>query len=412
LVYYECQNNQKRIIAHIDMNAFFASVEQYDNPKLRNKALLITNGQFGTTVITCSYEARRYGIKTGMSVIEAKQRCPGSITLASRARRYQEIATAIWLRLMEHVTPDLEVASIDEAYLDFSYCRHLYANYKDMIGAIQSCMSELYPLPYSIGISSTKKIAKYAAGFRKPNGITVIPPQHVKKWLAPIKLSELCGVGVQTAKTLAKDGLIYCYQVQALPISVLTRKLGVVGKWIWLCCQGIEFEPIVVKQPEPVSLSHSKVLPPSTYDIEQVWSVFQVLCAKIGQRLRMMQCRATCIFIRVKTAQRHYFERKIQIKDGIQDEYRLFAMLRSQFRWPYGLAIRHVHIGAWELIPANQQSFIQLKHNHNLLAVQDEIEKKYGKGAIRPMRMIKTNLGAFQSITPRWRIESDKNTQT
>lgn len=163
-----------------DMDAFFASIEQLDNLKLRSKPVAVTNRLQGSCIITCSYEARAYGIKTGMRFHDARQVCPQLIRCSSRPKRYAEVSGRI-MKALEDITPDVEVFSVDEAFLEVTHCQKLHGNPIKMGKMAKEKVWQASHLTCSIGVSGDKTTAKYAAKLNKPNSFTVIKPWNAKE---------------------------------------------------------------------------------------------------------------------------------------------------------------------------------------------------------------------------------------
>jgi len=230
-----------KMIALVDMNAFFASVEQLDHPGWRGRPVAITNGKIGTGIITCSYEARAYGIRTGMRLAEAREICPQLIQSPARPYRYADISRAI-MHALEAITPDLEVFSIDEAFLDLSHCQRLYHYDPWHIGKkIKQVVFDNSGLLCSVGVSGDRSTAKWAAKQQKPNGLTVIKPELAGDALADIAVTELAGINKGIGRFLAQYGVFLCADMKKIPISVLAQRFGNPGRRIWLMAQGRSF---------------------------------------------------------------------------------------------------------------------------------------------------------------------------
>jgi len=226
------------MIALVDMNAFFASIEQLDRPEWRGRPVAITNGKIGTGIITCSYEARAYGVRTGMRLPEAQKICPQLIRSAARPYRYAEVSRSI-MSSLEVITPDLEIFSVDEAFLDLSHCQRLYHYDPWAIGKrIKQVVFESSGLLCSVGLSGDRSTAKWAAKQQKPNGLTVIKPELAGKALADIAVTELSGINKGIGRFLAQYGVFCCADMKKIPISVLARRFGNPGRRIWLMAQG------------------------------------------------------------------------------------------------------------------------------------------------------------------------------
>lgn len=218
-----------RAIIHVDMNAFFASVEQRDFPELRGKPVGVTNGAVGTTLITCSYEARAAGVKTGMRIYEARKLCPGLIQRPARPKVYVGIATRI-MHVLQEISPDVQVFSVDEAFLDVTHCQRLYGDPERIAHMVRQRVHDISGgLPCSIGVAGTKSTAKVASDLKKPNGLTVIPPWKAREYLNDIPMRKICGLGPNIAEFLSLHGAHTCGDVARLPMTVLARRFGVTG---------------------------------------------------------------------------------------------------------------------------------------------------------------------------------------
>lgn len=192
-----------RAIIHVDMNAFFASVEQRDFPELRGKPVGVTNGEVGTTLITCSYEARAFGVKTGMRVYEARRLCPGLIQRPARPKVYAAVSTRIMHALVD-ISPDMEVFSVDEAFLDVTHCQRLHGSPEHIAQLARRRIHDISGgLPCSIGVAGNKSTAKIASDLKKPNGLTLIPPWEARERLDGIPMEKLCGLGPHIAEFLS-----------------------------------------------------------------------------------------------------------------------------------------------------------------------------------------------------------------
>lgn len=295
-----CPLYWQRAIILIDMNAFFASIEQLDYPELREKPVVVTNGTEGTCIITSSYEARAYGIKTGMRLKEAKRLCPKIIQRASRPERYTEISRKI-MRHLINITPDIEIFSVDEAFLDVTYCQMLYGNPVRIGRMAQKLVYDVSQLSCSIGISGDKTTAKYAAKLNKPNGFTVIPPWESKQQLNNVPVTELCGIAQGIGNFLAKYGVHTCGQIEKLPIGILTKRFGPLGQRIWYMCQGSDPDPVHTRIAPPKSMGHGKVMPPDTTLPSVIFTYLRHMCEKLATRLRKHHMKAQHFFVGLRS---------------------------------------------------------------------------------------------------------------
>jgi len=275
----------QRAIILVDMNAFFAAIEQHDRPELRGRPLAITNGEQGTCIITCSYEARAYGIKTGMRLKDARQLCPPLIQLPSRPKRYAQ-ASQLIMQALENITPDIEVFSVDEAFLDITRCQRLHGTPEQIGLLVKQKVFEASGLLCSIGISGDKTTAKFAAKLNKPNGFTIIPPWEAKQRLQYVRVTDLCGIGEGIGKFLARYSVYTCGDMEKLPIGILAKRFGNLGRRIWYMCQGADPDPLHVTNKAPQSMGHGKVMPPNTRDKDILLTYLLHMCEKLAARLR------------------------------------------------------------------------------------------------------------------------------
>ncbi len=163
----------KKIFIHVDMNAFFASIEQRDYPDLIGKPVAVTNGKHGSCIITSSYEARAFGIKTGMKIRDGRKICPYLVQRPSRPKIYADTSTKI-MNILQNITPDIQIYSVDEAFLELTHCMKIYKEISHVVYKIKDLIYQNVNLKCSIGVSFSKSLAKYASKINKPDGITYI----------------------------------------------------------------------------------------------------------------------------------------------------------------------------------------------------------------------------------------------
>lgn len=215
-----------RKIIHIDMDAFFASVEQRDNPTLRGKPLIVGGDPNGRGVVAAaSYEARQYGIRSAMSCSEARRRCPHAIFVRPRFDAYRAVSQQIQA-LMHAITPLVEPLSLDEAYLDVSDVWHIHGSATAIAQKLRQDIYTTTGLTASAGVSSTKMLAKIASDINKPNGITIIPPEHAQALIDSLPIERFHGIGRASSQRLHEIGVHNGRQLRLTPLETLVALFG------------------------------------------------------------------------------------------------------------------------------------------------------------------------------------------
>ena len=217
-----------KIVVHADMDAFYAAVEQLDDPSLRGRPVLVGPPSHRGVVLTASYEARPYGVGSAMPMAEARRRCPHALVVPPRFERYEEISARI-MHVFGDFSPAVEPLSLDEAFLDMSGAQHLFGPPEVMGRKLKDAVLQATGLQVSVGISATKYVAKVASAHGKPDGLTVVPPEHAVAWLAPLPVDWLWGVGVKTAPKLHALGFMTIGDIAACDVRELSLRLGSAG---------------------------------------------------------------------------------------------------------------------------------------------------------------------------------------
>src|SRR3990167_9301796 len=380
-----------RAIILIDMNAFFASVEQLDHPEWRGRALAVTNGKQGTCIITSSYEARSFGIKTGMRLKEAKGLCRNLIQVPARPERYVEISRSI-MDALAGLTPDIEVFSVDEAFLDVTNCQLLHGTPENIGLMAKELVFKVSGLLCSVGVSSDKTTAKFAAKLEKPDGFVVIPPWEAKERLRYVNVTEISGIKSGIGGFLKKHGATKCGEVEKIPISILGKRFGNLGKRIWYMCQGADPDPVHTIVANPKSMGHGKVMPPNTRDETIVETFLMHMCEKLGARLRHNKFRAQHFFAGLLNHDVGWFGSKGKSIQPINDSKEIFqlASFLIQQHWN-GEPVSQIQVTA--LDPSDEgiqiDFFTQVDEKRELLySALDEINDRFGEFTIAPAPML------------------------
>lgn len=276
-------DNHRLSIIHLDLDAFFASVEQRDNPAYRGKPLIVggISGGKGNSnrgvVCAASYESRKYGVHAGMPIWEARQKCPQGIFIPSQMNKYSE-ASKKFFQICSTYTPLIEPLSIDELFLDVSGCESLFGSSEIIGRKIKKRVHQELGIKVSVGIAENKFLAKIATNLGKPDGFYIIPSKDIQKILYPLPVSSLWGIGKKTEELLKKSGIYLVEQLARMPDSILENLLGKNGKKIKLLAQGIDESPVT---PPSKAKSIGKETTFSTNITEKVVLVKELL--KISQ---------------------------------------------------------------------------------------------------------------------------------
>lgn len=401
-----------RAIILVDMNAFFASIEQLDNPEWRARPVAVTNGERGTCIITSSYEARAYGVKTGMRLTDARKLCPTLIQCPARPQRYSAVSRNI-MKALTTITPDVEVFSVDEAFLDVTACQSLLGSPVRVGHLVKQCVYEASGVHCSIGISGDKTTAKFAAKLQKPNGFSVIPPWDAAERLRDVPVTELCGIAKGIGSYLAKYGVRTCGDMKNLPISVLSKRFGNPGRRIWFMCQGLDPEPLQKVVPPAKSMGHGKVMPPKTRDRNTILIYLLHMAEKLASRLRHNDMEAQRFFIGLRNRELGWIGGKTQLIYPTSDGYVIYqaaeAMMAAQW---HGEGVDQVQITALDPRQANQQLdlFIDVgEQRQQVNNAIDAINARFGEFCIAPARLL--NRSSMPNvIAPAWKPEGHRQT--
>ena len=292
-----------RTILHIDMNAFFASVEQANNPELRGRPIAVVGGHGRTVITTSSYEARARGVKTGMAIWEAKRACPELLIVVGDNKKYTHTSTRI-NGIFRDYTPEVEAFSIDESWLDVTHSLTIFGSAENIAYLIKARIKHLFGITCSIGIAPNKLLAKLASDMQKPDGLTVITPENVSRILEQMPIKELCGIGKKMQRHLNLMSIYTCGELGRCEESRLTRKFGIIGKRLKEMGQGIDNTPVVQfgKEDDVKSVGHSRTLERDIDDPAEIRRFLLQLSEMVGSRARRYNVSGRTIHLYVRYA--------------------------------------------------------------------------------------------------------------
>lgn len=364
-------------ILHVDLDAFFASIEQRRNPQYRGKPVIVGGLGSRGVVSTCSYEARRYGIHSAMPMAQARRLCPGGIFLPSDMDYYQEVSAQIHT-LFYDFTPVVEHLSIDEAFLDMTGCEHFYEQLQDMGSAVKAKITSKVGLTASVGIAPNMFLAKLASDLKKPDGLVIINESNMQTMLDPLPVSRIWGVGTQTQKQLRRYGIQTIKDVRTRTPQFLEQILGNGGLLIWELANGIDHRT-VTPDSEAKSIGHETTFPTDISDIADVKRVLANHAAAIGRRLRAKSLSAQTITLKARYSDFHTVTRSITKDYTFQDDDTIYYEACDLLdKLPRGNSpFRLLGISVSRLTPQQQASLFNTQAKYKLSCALDRLTDKY-----------------------------------
>ena len=286
-----------RRIMHVDMDAFYASVEQVDNPKLKGRPVIVGGGVRGV-VSAASYEARRHGVRSAMPMFQARKLCPAGVFLPVRMARYREVSRRI-MGILDDFSPLVERVSIDEAFVDFTGTGSLHGSVAEGAGAVKRAVLCGTSLTCSVGVAPNKFLAKIASEMNKPDGLTIIESEDVTGYLRGLPIDRVPGIGVKTAKAFKELGVVFASDILRFPLSFWVKRLGKHGFAIYEKAQGIDLSPVVPLS-EPKSVSAEDTFRQDTDDVYELERWLLVQSESVGRDLRKDGYRGRTVTVKVK----------------------------------------------------------------------------------------------------------------
>lgn len=287
-----------RIILHLDMDAFFASVEQVDQPELQGKPVIVGGISDRGVVSTASYEARRFGVHSAMSMAVARKLCPHAVFLSGRHRRYGQISRQI-MHTLHRYSPVVEKASIDEAYMDLTGTERLLGPAPQVALEIKKQILSEHGLTCSIGLAPNKFLAKIASDLDKPDGLRVIPPDTVSEFMASLPVTSLPGVGAKTVARLKELGITLCAHISQYSPEFWEAKWGQRGRALYTLAQGIDHSSLVPRRTAK-SCGAEDTFAKDTADRETIKAWLLQQSEEVGRALRRIKCQGRTVTLKIK----------------------------------------------------------------------------------------------------------------
>ncbi|MFO7447323.1 MAG: DNA polymerase IV [Ignavibacteriaceae bacterium] len=375
-----------KTIFHLDMDAFFVSVERILNPSLKGKPVIVGGDPHGRGVVAaCSYETRKFGIHSAMPIRKAYSLCPQAIYLHGHHSEYSRYSKAV-RRILEKYAPVLEQASIDEFYMDFSGCERIYGAYDIFAKKLQSEINSSLSLPCSIGIAGNKTVAKIGSDHNKPNGITYVPPGGEKVFLAPLPVQVIPGVGKVTLKELNQRGIYFIKDIAALPKDYFASAFGKYGTDLWERANGHGTEYLTTEH-EQKSISHETTFLNDVLSVKKIEETIFTLSAKLSQSLKENNWTASTITFKLRYSDFNTLT-KARSTRQTDDPAVIFNTVKELFHKSYTrrVAIRLVGIRLTNFSVKSEQQFlfddIYTKRSRVLDAI-NKLRAKYGYESVQ-----------------------------
>ena len=403
-----------RTIMHIDMNAFFASVEQQANPDLRGKAIAVIGSHGRTVITTASYEARKFGVKTGMAKWEAVKACPQLIFVVGDNRKYTHTSSKI-IEMMKDYTPLVEVFSIDEAWLDLTHSLKLFGSGERIAYLLKARIKQSFGITCSIGIAPNKLLAKLASDMKKPDGLTIIKPDEVARVLETIPANDLCGIGKKMERHLALLSIKTCGQLGRANEDMLTRKFGIMGKRYKEWGQGIDHSPVVHQEEEDEvkSVGHSMTLRRDVDTKEDILKYLLQLSEMVGRRARRYGVTGRTVTLYIRFADYFSsFNKQDTLSNYINQSDEIYKTAISILNTTtINQPVRLLGVKLSNLQYHNQQLplFPEEQRKAKMTQAMDAVNNKLGDFTVTYGSLLQTEEKGSHVISPAWRPEGIRN---
>lgn len=392
---------QQRLVMHVDMDAFYASVEQLDHAEYRGKPVIVAGLGKRGVVSTCSYEARKFGVHSAMSTAKARQLCPQGIFVQGSYHRYGEVSRAIF-EIFDHYSPVIEPLSIDEAFLDLTgmeglmespeaYARQLKAEILDKTGIVAS-----------VGIAPNKFLAKLASDLEKPDGLTIITIERVQAVLDPLPVRRIWGIGAKTNALLQQQGILTIRQLRETSLEKLTGILGPnQATHLAELARGIDYRPVAPRE-EAKSIGHEVTFEEDLQGEEAAEQVLLELAVKVGWRLRRAGHKAKTVQLKLRTKDFTTYTRQRRLGEMSNFDEDIYQLAKELFRELgifYNLRLLGVSTSGFDEVEL--PSLFASEKKEHLYAAIDSINQRFGAaGGVLRANMLHT--GSHREGSRNW----------
>ena len=383
---------ENRRIMLVDMDAFFAAIEQRDNPQLRGRPVIVGGTPEGRGVVaTCSYEARKFGVSSGMSLAEAVRRCPDAVFLKTNGKKYTHTAIAL-LELFHHYSPMVEPVSIDEAYLDITGTIRQFGGDEKLARSLKKEIRSKLQLTATVGIAHNRIFAKLASGLEKPDGLTTVTRDDIAKRVYPLPVEKLWGVGEKTAGVLHMLGITTIGDLAVHPVKSLKKYFGINGELLQKSARGetaAEVIPVEERVDEK-SIGHEHTFGADVVDTSIMLSMLLKLSQKVGRRMRRKGFGGKTVTVKLRYSNFETHTHRETLPHLLRDDLGIYTSGKRLFRQLYqnnrpvrllGISVSHlVRFDCTSGLTQQQEElFIEQSAKKEIFPVMDCLRDKFGE---------------------------------
>ena len=387
----------KQVIFHIDMDAFYASVEQSDHPELRGRPVIVGGTTNRGVVSAASYEARKFGIHSAMPIFQARQKCPQGHFLPVRMERYQQVSRTV-MEILNSFSPLVEQVSIDEAYLDLSGMERLMGPSREIGIKIKTFIRKETSLSCSVGIAPNRFLAKIASEMEKPDGLTIVHQETMQHFIDHLSIEKVPGVGEKSLKQLNRLNIKKLGDVRRLDEKWFIQKIGKFGERLVDLSKGIDNTPIK-PQTKAKSISSENTLSKDTNDIELLKNLILIQSETVGRRMRGKGLWGSTVTLKLKTTGFKLITRSHTLEEPTNSSNAIYEQgVKLLKHMDFGQKYRLIGIGVSNVKsrdeePRQQKLFSsENQGEESWLRVEkalDRIKDRFGREAIKRARLIK-----------------------
>lgn len=383
----------RRTILHVDMDAFYAAVEQRDNPELRGKPVVVGGGSNRGVVAAASYEVRQFGVRSAMPISEALRRCPQLLRVAPRMSHYKQVSRQIF-EVFQQFTPLVEGLSLDEAFLDVTASRALHGSGQRIAQSIKNLITERTKLTASVGVAENKLVAKIASDLDKPDGLVVVTAENLRETLDPLPVQVIPGIGKQTLSRLHAVSINTIEDLRLAPDQNLEPIFGRFTQRARERAAGIDQRPVVADREEK-SISAEETFASDLSDRAQMDRELLALAETTARRLRKSNLQAGTIQIKVRQSDFQTFTRQKSVQPPTNNTEQIYAVARELLTVWLGAnsdaRIRLLGVGSSKLSPAEQRDLFDTAGDTAQTGVDqalDRIQDRFGNAIVGRARTL------------------------